>query len=73
MSNEEEKKQRKGIYLLPNLLTTAGLFAGFYSIVASMSGRYEAAAIAIFIAIVTDGLGSPDSAALRGERTATRL
>ena len=51
-----EEKRRKGIYLLPNLLTTAGLFAGFYSIVASMHGRYEAAAIAIFIAIITDGL-----------------
>lgn len=56
MNSDEEKKHRKGIYLLPNLLTTAGLFAGFYSIVASMHGRYEAAAIAIFIAIVTDGL-----------------
>ncbi len=56
MSSEDEKKQRKGIYLLPNLLTTAGLLAGFYSIVASMHGRYQAAAIAIFIAIVIDGL-----------------
>ena len=54
--HEEDKKQRKGIYLLPNLLTTAGLFAGFYSIVAAMHGRFEAAAIAVFIAIVTDGL-----------------
>lgn len=53
---EDKKKQHKGIYLLPNLLTTAGLFAGFYSIVASMHGRFEPAAIAIFIAIVTDGL-----------------
>ena len=56
MEQEEDKKQRKGIYLLPNLLTTAGLFAGFYSIVAAMHGRFEAAAIAVFIAIVTDGL-----------------
>ncbi len=56
MSIDDEKKHRKGIYLLPNLLTTAGLFAGFYSIVASMHGRFEAAAIAIFIAIITDGL-----------------
>ncbi len=53
---EHARKHRKGIYLLPNLLTTAGLFAGFYSIVAAMHGRYEAAAIAVFIAIVTDGL-----------------
>lgn len=57
MSSEEGgKKQRAGIYLLPNLLTTAGLFAGFYSIVAAMHGRFEAAAIAVFIAIATDGL-----------------
>lgn len=48
--------KRKGIYLLPNLLTTAGLFSGFYAIVASMNGRFEAAAIAIFVAMVFDGL-----------------
>jgi len=53
---EEGKLQRKGIYLLPNLLTTTGLFAGFYSIVAAMHGRFEAAAIGIFIAIIMDGL-----------------
>lgn len=52
----DRKQRRKGIYLLPNLLTTAGLFAGFYSIVAAMHGRFEAAAIAIFIAIIMDGL-----------------
>lgn len=53
---EEEKKRRRGIYLLPNLFTTAGLFGGFFAIVASMSGRFEAAAIAIFIAMFMDGL-----------------
>lgn len=47
---------RKGIYLLPNLLTTAGLFAGFFAIVSSMNGRFEAAAVAIFIAMIFDGL-----------------
>lgn len=47
---------RRGIYLLPNLLTTAGLFAGFYAVVASMQGQFENAAIAIFIAMVMDGL-----------------
>jgi len=46
----------RGIYLLPNLFTTAGLFAGFYAIVAAMGGRFEAAAVAIFIAMITDGL-----------------
>ncbi len=49
-------KRRRGIYLLPNLFTTAGLFAGFYAIVAAIGDRYEAAAIAIFIAMVMDGL-----------------
>lgn len=48
--------RRRGIYLLPNLFTTAALFAGFYSIVQAMNGRFEHAAIAIFIAMVMDGL-----------------
>ena len=51
----EEKKQRRGIYLLPNLFTTAALFAGFYAIVSAMDGRFEAAAIAIYVAMVLDG------------------
>lgn len=46
----------RGIYLLPNLFTLAAMFAGFYAIVAAMKGRYENAAIAIFIAVVLDGL-----------------
>jgi CDP-diacylglycerol---serine O-phosphatidyltransferase len=49
-------KQSRGIYLLPNLLTTAGLFSGFYAVVSSMNGHFEAAAIAIFIAMIFDGL-----------------
>jgi len=40
---------KKGIYLLPNLLTTAGLFSGFYAVISSMNGYYEAAAVAIFV------------------------
>lgn len=48
--------RRRGIYLLPNLFTTAGLFAGFYAIVQAMNGRFEVAAIAIFVAMVTDSL-----------------
>jgi CDP-diacylglycerol--serine O-phosphatidyltransferase len=47
---------KRGIYVLPNLFTTANLFAGFYSIIASMKGLYEVAAIAILIAGVMDGL-----------------
>ncbi len=48
--------KHKGIYLLPNLLTTAGLFSGFFAVVSSMNGRFEAAAVAIFVAMVFDGL-----------------
>lgn len=51
-----EPSPSKGIYLLPNLLTTAGIFSGFYAIVASMNGNYEKAAIAIFVAMIFDGL-----------------
>ena len=51
----EVKHHRRGIYLLPNLFTTAALFAGFYAIVAAMGGRFEDAAIAIFVAMVLDG------------------
>lgn len=49
-------KRRRGIYLLPNLFTTATLFAGFYAILAAAGNRFEAAAIAIFAAMVMDGL-----------------
>jgi len=46
----------RGIYLLPNLFTLGAMFAGFYAIVASMKGHYEYAAIAIWVAVVLDGL-----------------
>jgi CDP-diacylglycerol--serine O-phosphatidyltransferase len=48
--------RRRGIYLLPNLFTTAALFAGFYAIVQSMNNKFDYAAVAIFIAMVMDGL-----------------
>lgn len=50
------KESHSGIYLLPNLFTTASLFAAFYSIVASLKAQYETAAIAIFIGMIADGL-----------------
>jgi len=58
MDDEEQqhRPRRRGIYLLPNLFTTAGLFAGFYAIVAAMSANFEAAAIAVFVAMVMDGI-----------------
>lgn len=49
-------KRRRGIYLLPNLFTTAALFAGFYAIVAATNHRFEAAAVAIFVAMILDGM-----------------
>jgi CDP-diacylglycerol--serine O-phosphatidyltransferase len=51
-----QRPRRRAIYLLPNLLTTAGLFAGFYGIIASIDGSYQRAAIAVIIAGVLDGL-----------------
>ncbi len=48
--------RRRGIFLLPNLFTTGALFAGFYAIIAGMRGDFESAAIAIFFAMVFDGL-----------------
>src|SRR5262245_34139874 len=47
---------RRGIYWLPNLFTIASLFSGFYAIVQAMNGRFEIAAMAIFVAMVLDGL-----------------
>src|SRR6266436_5302279 len=52
----KNRVRRRGIYLLPNLLTTAALFAGFYAIVQAMNGRFDQASIAIFVAMVLDGL-----------------
>ncbi|CAL95774.1 CDP-diacylglycerol--serine O-phosphatidyltransferase [Azoarcus olearius] len=50
------EKRRRGIYILPNLFTTAALFAGFFAIVQAMNQRYEVAAVAIFVAMVLDSL-----------------
>ena len=46
---------RKGIYILPNLFTSASLFAGFYSIVATLNGDFGRAAWAIIVSMVCDG------------------
>lgn len=51
-----QDRMKKGIYVLPNLFTTANLFCGFYSAIASMKGMYEIAAITILIAVVLDSL-----------------
>ncbi len=51
-----QRPRRKGIYVLPNAITLAALFASFYAIVMAMNGRFEAAAIGIFCAAVLDGM-----------------
>lgn len=53
---QDGRLRRRGIYILPNLFTTAALFAGFYAIVQAMNGHFEQSAVAIFIAMVMDGL-----------------
>jgi CDP-diacylglycerol---serine O-phosphatidyltransferase len=50
------KLRRKGIYLLPNLMTTGCLFSGFYGIVAAIDKNFEAAGKAVFIAMICDTL-----------------
>lgn len=56
MEEQPPKKRRRGIYLLPNLFTTAALFAGFYAIVSATKGHFETGAIAIFVAMLLDGI-----------------
>jgi CDP-diacylglycerol--serine O-phosphatidyltransferase len=57
MSDDEDPQaRRRGVYWLPNLLTTAALFAGFYAIVAAIDLRFEYAGIAVFVAMFFDGL-----------------
>lgn len=53
---DSEHHPHKGIYLLPNMLTTSALFAGFYAIIAAINDNYIESAIAIFVAMVLDTL-----------------
>ncbi|MBA4261052.1 MAG: CDP-diacylglycerol--serine O-phosphatidyltransferase [Comamonadaceae bacterium] len=54
--NAEMPKRRKGIYMLPNMITLAALFGGFYAIVMAMNGRFDLATVGIFAAMVLDSL-----------------
>ena len=49
-------RRHRGIYLLPNLFTTGAMFSGFYAITSAINHHFEAAAVAIFIAMILDGL-----------------
>lgn len=53
---QDRERRRRGIYLLPNAFTTAALFSGFFAVVQAMNGKFELAAIAIFVAMVLDGM-----------------
>ena len=53
--NLKVAKRGRGIYLLPNLLTTAGLFAGFFGVVSALRGDFAGAAVAVLVAMVLDG------------------
>ena len=55
-SESPRRKPHRGIYLLPNLLTTGAMFAGFYAIIVALAGRPQEAAMAVFIAGLLDGL-----------------
>ncbi len=54
--SKTDQAQHKGIYLLPNLFTTGALFAGYYSIIAGIQGKFEMASVCIFIAALLDAL-----------------
>lgn len=56
MTEKVIRQRPRGIYLLPNLFTTGAMFAGFYAMASAVNGRFETAAIAIFVAMVLDGL-----------------
>jgi CDP-diacylglycerol--serine O-phosphatidyltransferase len=53
---ENQVKAKRGVYLLPSILTTFGLFCGFYAVIASIKGNFEIAAMAIFFAMLWDAL-----------------
>ncbi len=53
---EGRKVRHRGVYLLPNLFTTANLFAGYFAIINAVNGKFEVAAITVFIAMVLDSL-----------------
>jgi len=50
------RRPKKGIYMLPNMITLAALFGGFYAVVMAMNGRYDLATTGIFVAMVLDSL-----------------
>lgn len=68
--DDADGRRRRGIYLVPNLITTGALFAGFYAIVAGMNGHFVPAALAIFVAMALD---TADGRVARWTRTESRF
>jgi CDP-diacylglycerol---serine O-phosphatidyltransferase len=66
----KKEKMKKGIYILPNLVTTASLFAGVYSVISSITGQFVHAAVAIPISLILDGL---DGRIARMTRTTSKF
>jgi len=56
VSEDGRKVRRRGIFLLPNLLTTGALFAGFFAVISAMNGQFHNACMAILAAMILDGL-----------------
>jgi CDP-diacylglycerol---serine O-phosphatidyltransferase len=54
--NRNRKERHRGIYILPNLVTTASLFCGFFAVISSIGGNFYQAALSVLIAAVLDGL-----------------
>ena len=67
---ELREQRRRGIFLLPSLLTTGNLFCGFYAIIRAAENRYTEAAVAIFVAMVMDML---DGKVARLTKTTTQF
>ncbi|TWI77239.1 CDP-diacylglycerol--serine O-phosphatidyltransferase [Desulfobotulus alkaliphilus] len=63
-------RPRRGVYVLPNLLTSMNLFCGFYAIISAINAQFETAAISIFVAIVFDVL---DGKVARATNTTSRF
>lgn len=70
MTPAEKNYSRRGIFLLPNIFSTAALFAGFYSIVMAVDGNFQNAEAATIIAMMLDGI---DGRVARLDNTPTGL
>lgn len=64
----EKKKPHKGVYLLPNMITTLSMFLGFLSMVWAVQGRFEAAGMAILLSALMDGLDGKVAATNTAQR-----